>query len=403
MSDVIAGGAPAPAEGSSVVLSEQASTPNPISAQLPDTPEPAEKKPAAPSASEAVRMAMEKVEAKEKADSAAAAKAASDAAAKPPAKPDEPPGKTRGEDGKFAAREPQKDASPQAPSQAPAVPAPGATAEGGKPEARPSLDAPARFNEQGRADWANTPDSVKAEVHRAFENLEAGHAKYRESADKYERLREFDDTATRNGRDLQHSLRQVVEFERLIASNPVAAIDHALRQAGPRKQDGSPLTFMDIAGHVMRQPVAQQVQAIQSENAQLRAELTQMQQAQQIPDQVAAFAAAHPRMDEMAEDIAFLLQSGMIPANIPHMARLERAYAFAERFRPASGASSATVPDAKASSAAEAPASPAQTPPNPAGQKSVRGAPSSGAAPGGKKRTLSSSEAVSQAMAQAGL
>ncbi|HEY8343375.1 MAG TPA: hypothetical protein VIK75_10355, partial [Calditerricola sp.] len=257
---VVDGGALAPAE---VPINPHVHTPEPASGVPPTQqvqgqeqadakaeakPEKGERKPV--SIDDALKNAVEKAKAKaeaklaakepaEKGEKGAQPKEAPAAEAK--AQPD------RGPDGKFqpkqAAETAQQAATQtQQPQQAQAPQ---------KPTHYP--EAPSRFHDGAKAEWANAPESVRAEIHRTVTELEKGIQKYRADAEAYRRIREFDEIARRNGGDLRESLQKVVEIEQALAKNPIAGLDRILREIGPRKPDGTPLTLLDVAAHVMGQ------------------------------------------------------------------------------------------------------------------------------------------------------
>src|SRR3546814_9685733 len=70
---------------------------------------------------------------------------------------------------------------------------------------------------------------------------------HREALERYESVRDFDELARQNGRDLRQSLMQVNELENLLRSNPIAGLNKVLMQAGPRKADGQPVSLMEVA------------------------------------------------------------------------------------------------------------------------------------------------------------
>lgn len=370
MTDEALGGAPAPAETNSDALSPAAATQNnPISVQMPEAEPVKAEKPI--SASDAIKAAQEKLAAKEEAE-----------------KPK--PEKVRADDGKFAAKEqpvPKEAKAPEA--QAKAAPEP--RVEPAQSEGRVSrYEAPARFNDQGKADWANAPESVQAEVHRTIKNLEDGYAKHKESAERWEQVRQFDDMARQNGRQGIHdSLREIVDFEQAILRNPIEGFEKVAKHFN--------LNLQAIAAHIMGQNPDQHVQAIHRENQELKQHIALMQRMNEMPNVLVEFKnqEGRERFDELQEDIMFFLKNIVKEGNPSE--RLAAAYEMAARFRPANASSAPAAP--QASPAAEA--SPAPRPANPAGQKSISGAPSSGIPSGGKKRVLSNSEALKAALAQA--
>lgn len=358
--------------GTSVPIATDAvHIPEPTPRQTPLSQEPPEPKAKSASIDDAVSKAFDRAEkaAQSKVEPGPRAKAEPKEAKAP-----EPEGKARAEDGRFASREAkeQGQSAPKAAEGAPtqAVAAPEAKlAEAGRSEARAShYEPPARFNDQGKAEWQATPDSVKAEVHRAIKNLEDGYVKHKEGAERYEKLRQYDEIAKQNGRDLSASLGALKQFEDTMRSNPLAAIDYALREAGPRKPDGSPLTLNDIVSHLSGQTTDQRVQAAQARIHELETQIARRDQEAELPRMVDEFKASHPRFDELADVMAVLIKNNTAPD-------LAGAYELAELLRPVA-ASSAPSALPQASSAVDA--TPAAVPPvaKPAGQKSISGAPS---------------------------
>ena len=273
----------------------------------------------------------------------------------------------RGDDGKFQR-------SAEAPSQAdgaPGVAEKAALSEAQRPE------PPARFNPQGKADWEAAPDSVKSEVHRAIKELEDGHAKYKESAERYEKLRQYDDLAKQNGRELSASLGALKAFEDTMKSNPLAAIDMALREAGPRKTDGTPLTINDIAAHVSGQSADQRVQAMQAEIHQLRTQIAQKEQEAALPQQVQEFFDKNPDAEGVAEKIAYLIRSGRSSSMQDAIEYIREFHPDLIKARPSpSNGTPAASPTPEPASNVGIPALASNA--KPAGQKSISGAPLTG-------------------------
>lgn len=289
---------------------------------------------------------------------------------KPEAKPEaQAPERPRTETGQFASSNPKPQAA-EAPEQ---------QGRGNSEGSR--FEAPARFNPQAKAEWEAAPDSIKAETLRAIKELEEGHGKYKASHERYEHLREFDETAKNNGRDLKESLKQVVEFETTMRTNPLAAIDFALRHAGPRKSDGSPLTINDIVQHVSGQSVDHRLQAAQTEINQLRQQLQQKETEAKIPQIIDEFKASHERFDELTPVMIPLLKAGHT---------LETAYELADALKPAEQAKGPLTPanEAQAQTLATQP----KPQPNPAGLKSVSGNPSLGSNPSEDRSQVSLKE-----------
>jgi len=320
--------------------------------------------------------------AKEKADTAAKdAKAKADEA-KGDKKDEEKPAKARAEDGKFAkAEEPKADKG--APEKA-------ATERAGsddrQSEGRKHAEPPARFLPEARTKWANVPNEVKAEVHRVSQEYETEIQKHRAATERYEPIRQYDELAKSNGRELKDSLAKVTEVEQAIARNPIAGLEAVLREIGPRKADGSPITLIEVAHHIVNNPQAYQ-QAVQApvmpqqqqpqtnhEIEALRAEIQNMKAEQTIVPLITRFAEANPDYHALEPKIAEILGSGVIEKI--YGTGLSPEQKLAEAYRMAGGnPSSQSAPQAEAAHSSAEPARPV----NPdAGKKSVRGAPSDG-------------------------
>ncbi len=337
------------------------------------------------SSGEAVKRAMEALKAKEaekaKAEVKTEAKAPEKTEAKPEPKPAE---RTRAEDGKFA---PKESADPKSVEQRAVQEKTegNQTSEGRKPH----HDAPARFNEFGKRDWANTPDTVKEETYRAFKELEEGHKKYKDSADRYEKVREYDDLARKNGRDGVHeSLKQIVEIENAFQRDPIDGLKRVTDHFG--------INLQAVAAHIVGQNPNQQVAEAHSRIQELEAKIQHMEFERKAPDIVAEFAAqeGHERFEELSPIIGTLLKTGTAKD-------LDAAYELADVLKPAASNAAQTsqplIPAESASAQTQAPAL------NPAGSKSVSGAPSGGVSPASRQPvSKSNSEAVKRALAKLG-
>ena len=245
-----------------------------------------------------------------------------------------------------------------------------------------------RFTPEARAKWDNVPHPVKAELFRLSQERDAEVQRYRQSHERYEQFRQFDEIARTNGRDLRQSLEKVVAVERALAANPISGLDMILREVGPRKPDGQPLSLYEVAQHIVsRGPQAyQQMTAMQvqqqpqqrqpdPEIVALRQELQALKTEQTVVPVVNQFAQAHPDFEQLAPQIKTILESGVIDSiygsGLSHEQKLSEAY------RMAGGrASMQQMPEDTDETHSEVAARPV----NPdAGKKSVRGAPSNGA------------------------
>lgn len=375
------GGAAAPADSAPVSVepvAPVAEATNPISTEREPAPEPKADEPAKPvSAREALAKAAEKVNAADKpADKAAPVKSE---------------GATRDETGKFApkAGDPAKpaDATQTAPAADPSKVAP--------TTATPASDAPARFSPDAKAAWVTAPEPVKAEVTRAIKEMEAGIEKHRASAEAFEPVRKYADMARQGGTTLDKALEAYVGMENMLRQDPIKGLNAVCENMG--------LSLRDVAAHVLGQTPDQTASQSDATVRELKAEIAALKQqvggvtqtfAQQREsatiEQITAFASKpeHARFDELADDIAFFLQSGKTQD-------LSEAYALAERLNPAPAASApqtAAIP-------APAPDLTAQTL---KGSLSITGAPSPGSNPANRQPSSSIKDALRKAQALAG-
>jgi len=394
----------------STVIGEDASGERSLPAALPDAPQPEPKPEQAKTDAprETTRISVEKsldaIEAKEKADADAKGKqAAEDAKAKADEALKGKDGPQRTPDGKFKAGD---ETAARGVAEKPAAGQDGTDRRQSEGQYR---EPPARFLPEARAKWANTPDVVKAELHRVTREHEAEIAKGREVSERYEPIRKFDDIARSNGRNLHESLQKVVAVEEAIARNPVTALDMILQEIGPRKQDGSPLTFIEVAQMAVRNPQAfqqphyaapQQTQP-NGEIQALRAELQAMRAEQTVMPVIAKFIEDHPDYPELEPRIEQVLKSGLIDQIYGTGLTLEQK--LTEAYRMAGGgfapSRSDLVADA-ANSGADDVASQGAARPD-AGTKSIKGAPIGGLDPQ-KRLSKSNREAAAKALAEIG-
>lgn len=329
-------------------------------------------------------------EADEKATQAAEAK--EDAKAEKPAKEPEKlqAEKARAEDGKFAKAvtdtDPVKVEADKSAAEKPATER-AETDDKRSSEGRKYVEPPARFLPEARTKWANVPNEVKAEMHRVSQEYEHREQQTRSTVERYETIRQFDEQARANGRDLKDSLNKMVQIEQALSRSPVMGLEMILREIGPRKADGSPMSLHDIATQVARlspqqyaqnmgmhqqqaQPRQQQADPKVAQLEQTVASLQSMMVQQQANPIIQSFAAAHPDYYALEQSIADVLKSGIIDrihgTGLTPEQKLAQAYRIAGGQGPSSHAS--------ADSQAPIPVPPKDRPVDPAGQKSITGA-----------------------------
>ena len=236
----------------------------------------------------------------------------------------------------------------------------------------------------------------------------------REAAEAFEPIRQYADMAKQSGTDLATALQRYTGMEQELRRNPIAGLQAVVANLGIKNpQTGMPVTLRDIAAHVLGQKPDQVASQHEASNQQLRQQVAQLQQqisgvtqhvqSQQQEARVASvasewdgFKASNPRATELEPYMAEFLQKYPAPANMPVRERLADAYAFAAaKFPSPTGAHTADQLAPLAQTQAQ------PKPINPAGQKSVSGAPSGKAEVATRK--LSRKEAINKAMSQIGL
>lgn len=273
------------------------------------------------------------------------------------------------------------------------------------------IEPPKSFQPKTKEVWVNTPRDVKVEVQRLVTEHEQEITKHREATERYEGIRQYDEAARSNGRDLKDSLARVVEIENAIQANPIAGLNRILQEIGPRKPDGQAFSLYEVAAHIVQagpdgyqRMVAQQQQPAQQQRQPdpevlgLKQQLATMQQQMTAAQVIEPFRAANPRYDELQDEIAFFLESGKVPASLSPSERLAAAYDLAVRISPQAQRQPAPIQqETEALSASRAGD-------DFGGTKSVRGAPASGVETTNSRRgKLSRGDSIKAAMAELGI
>lgn len=375
---------PAPTESYVPPVEQPEQPPEPEAAEKPQADAGKGKEEKRVSIDEALQKALDKAQKKIE------AKNAPEKEEQPKAKADDQPkegvkAQERGQDGKFQPREKPQDTTQQA-------------VDGQQQVAQPQKQStysepPQRFHDRAKAEWANAPESVRAEIHRAISELESGLKKYKADAEEYEQIREYREMARQYGTTVKNALDNYVGIEKLLHQNLLAGLERIVQNVatvkGLRKADGSPVTLFDVAHSIVNQNpdqrAAQQnstIAALQAEVMQLKAQLAQTahvveeQRVAPVVQTIQKFAEDHPRYYELQDQVAAVLNSGLIPANLPVEQKLKRAYETAHFnvYGELPGAQTAAPPQAQNPGAQTA--TPAPQPSKLAASKSVTGSPS---------------------------
>lgn len=246
-----------------------------------------------------------------------------------------------------AAEKPEGAEQPSERDGKPADPDAKAKADGKAAPGPRIYNAPEKFGPDAKEVWRNVPHAVRRDI----DIMQRQHAeeieRHREAAERYETIRQYDELARQNGRDLAYSLERVKLIEDTMQANPLAALELVLQEAGPRKANGQPLSLYEVAQYIVEQgpdqyraqvrqglpqpphPAEIQAQQAQEEARRLQARILEM-------EVIAPFRKSHPRYSELEGSIAQILESAMIPTNLSPAERLELAYAYAERLNPPS-------------------------------------------------------------------
>lgn len=382
MSDV-AIAAPAAAEiAPAAVIEQTVDVPNPV--ETVDQTPPELKEPAKPpSIRDALDKAAKTVEKQQAEKAAPAAKPEPKAEVKAEAKaaPDKDPAT-----GKFVAKDKpagEVAAKPDAET---------------APAAKSTYEAPKRFSEDAKKVWDTAPDPVKAEVSRMEREMTQGIEKHRAKAERDDTLTEFHDMAAKSGKDLKSVVAAYVGMENKLRTDLTGGLDEIVQQA-----TGGKYSLRDIAAHVMGQTPEQNqsqdsatIRELKQTVARLQEQVGgvtqtfQQQREHATLQEVTKFAEAHPRFEDLAEDIGFFMQSGRAKD-------LSEAYTLAERLNPAPAQATAVTAE-PSSGKAEVPDLAEQIR---KGSKSPTGAPTPGSDPATRTPSKSIRASLDKAFARA--
>lgn len=295
--------------------------------------------------------------------------------------------KSRGPDGKFAPKQAEPVAGPAekvASEQKPVD----AIDDASKPVAT-FAEPPKRFSPDAKAAWDKAPEPVRAEITRAVTELEKGLSEYQQ---RWEPIKRFDEMARQHGTTIDKAMANYVGIEQKLDADPIAGLSQICDNMG--------FSLRDVAAHILGQAPDQAASATDATTRALKQEIAALKQElggvtttiksqteQATLKQIEAFSADKPRFDELADDIAFFLDSRRAKD-------LQDAYELAERLNPAPQTM------APAPAATTAPAEPAQPR---KGNLSLSGAPSAGSNPATRKPPSSARSALDDAFARVGI
>ena len=211
------------------------------------------------------------------------------------------------------------------------------------PRGAPYREPPLRMADHAKREWANTPESVRGEVHRIQKEFVQAYNYYKGAHEAFKPVERFHQMAQQHGTTLEKALSNYVSMEQRLRADPIAGLDIIVNNLGLKTPDGQPIGFRDIAYHVLSQTpeqvrmlqhdhsqeaAAKQIGALHQQVAHLQSTIQQMQYTQQhsyTRTQVDQFADTHPRFDELGTQIEQELKFGF---------DLETAYRRAELLSP---------------------------------------------------------------------
>lgn len=270
------------------------------------------------------------------------------AEAKPEMVADDKPKADRAPDGKFAPKA-KDDGEPEPPAALPAT-------EAEKADAKHYPEPPKNFLPDSKEMWRNVPRPVRRDIEIMAREHADAIERTKVHTERYESIRPFDEMARSNGRDLRESLARMNQVENALQRDPIFGLNEILKEIGPRKADGQPISLFEVASHIVNQgPQAYQQQMSRGQQAEQprvdpNLERTQRELAETKAQLIAAqviepFKRDHPRYEELQEPIAGFLQSGMVSPSLSPAERLEEAYVMAERLNPPSSLAAEPEPE----------------------------------------------------------
>lgn len=255
---------------------------------------------------------------------------------------------------------------------------------------------PQRFAREAQAEWDKVPESVRAEIDRSHRELEQGIAKYKTDAEKYAEFATYEAMSQQAyGQPLKATLENYIQLDQLLSTDPLVAFEKLANAIPYKNEDGTEgrWTLKQLAQYVVSQDrdtfddpqsdlrrelesVRRELATLKSgvtEREQQRAQQEQMSRTRSLETQIADFAKANPRFDELSSAIEVELHNPRFHPELQAdpIRRLQKAYEKAERLNPAKTISP-PAPDVRAPDPA------AQTR---RGSASITGAPGSGSNP----------------------
>jgi hypothetical protein len=218
------------------------------------------------------------------------------------------------------------------------------------PDGAPYREAPKRWADHAKAEWAAAPESVRGEVHRMHHEFSRAYETLADDHQVMNSIRHYHETAKAHGTTLERALANYTGIEDKLRQDPIAALDVIVNNLNLRTNDGQRIGLRDIAWHVLNQsPDQHQATTLKNTQTAIAQQMQQMREQQmaiaratqelqyehrfvQMRQGVDQFAETHPRLDELGDLIQAELNLGF---------DLPEAYRRAELLRPAGSATHA--------------------------------------------------------------
>jgi hypothetical protein len=309
-------------------------------------------------------------------------------------------------------------------------------ADASEPEAKPSpkpsegrkiIEAPVRFLPKAREVWNNVPHPVREEFDRVMRENETEIAQYREAKTFRDELADFENEAKSGGTTVKEALTNYVAMEKALRSDPAQgfrqlltnmqlqpqqAISHILSafnvtpQALAQHISQNPNEYTALASprqQQFQQPQQPQQQEVSPEVKQLQEQLNAMRAEQVATSVIAPFRQEYPEYDQYEDQIAKVLQRGIIEELHGHgLSPRDKLEVALFMVAPHIRGGNSRQPDVSDS----VPTQPSVNTPalDVRGNKSIKGAPSPGTDSSSRKRgSMSRTEALDAAWSELGL
>lgn len=180
---------------------------------------------------------------------------------------------------------------------------------------------PPRFRLSDPAKWASADPEVRTEVKRAITELEGGIQKYREGAEKFQQVQEFDHLAQQSGTTLRDAMTRYVQTEMALMDKDPNKRFAALNEIVQKTMGTS---LHQLATQIAKIPQDQVAAAKDREIAGLRQQVESLtsnvsqivnsqkqQQLSQVNNTIAEFAKSHPDVYEHEATMVQLIKAGI--------------------------------------------------------------------------------------------